>query len=216
MTVPQHIAAGPAGRCPADQDVLSQPLQFLKGVGPKRAAALAKCGLSTVWDAINYFPFRHEDRRSITLIRDLKEGELATVYGLVDSVAARKTRQRKTIVTVGLKDASGVIFGVWFNQPWMEEKFKQGQKVLFTGKPQSAPYFSISTPSVEFLPDDFFPDEYEGALMPIYRLTEELTVRGMRQIIHAALDVALPRLSSICRTRCSPSSILWTCPRHTA
>ena len=179
----------------AAPDVLAQPLQFLKGVGPKRAAALRLCGLATVWDAINYFPFRHEDRRSITLVRDLKEGELATVYGLVDSIAARKTRQRKTIVTVGLKDASGIIFGVWFNQSWMEDKFKKGQKILLTGKPQRSPCFSIASPSVEFLPDDFFPDEYVGVLMPIYRLTEELAMRAMQQIIHAALEVALPQIT---------------------
>ena len=179
---------------PVEQDILSQPLQFLKGVGPKRAAALRKCGLATVWDALNYFPFRHEDRRAISLVRDVKEGELSTVYGLVDTVAARKTRGWKTIVTVSIKDASGVIFGVWFNQPWMEEKFKKGQKVIFTGKVQSAPYLSMSSPSVEFLPEDFFPDEYEGALMPIYRVTEELTVRAMQHIVHAALEAALPQM----------------------
>lgn len=175
-----------------DAGVLAQPVQFLKGVGPKRAAALRRCGIHTVWDAVNYFPFRHEDRRALTLVRDVKDDAFVTVYGIIDSVDARQTRKFKTIVQVGLKDRTGALYGTWFNQPWMADKFTVGQKALFTGKAQLRPYPAISNPSVELLPDDFSPEEYEGTLTPVYRLTEELHARTMRQTIHAALAVALP------------------------
>ncbi len=152
-----------------ETDILNQSLQFLKGVGPKRAAALKQCGVETIWDAINYFPFRHEDRREIKHIRDVKDEEFATVYGFVESIAVKKTKSYKKIVQVAIRDASGAIYGVWFNQPWMKDKFSEGQKVLFSGKVSIKQYPSISNPSVEILPDDFFPDEYEGTLIPIYK-----------------------------------------------
>jgi len=173
-------------------EVLDSSIQFLKGVGPKKAATLKKCGVSTVWDALNYFPYRHEDRRKIIHIRDVENGEFATVYGLVDTIASRKMRNRKTLVQVSIKDASGIIYGVWFNQRWMKDKFKKGQKVLFSGKVQTSPSTQISNPSVEILPEDFFPEDYEGTLIPIYRLTEEINALAMRKVIHAALERGLP------------------------
>jgi len=176
-------------------DPLQQSLQYLPGVGPKRAAALARCGLQTVWDAANYFPFRHEDRRSITAIKDLQNGTPATVYGMVEAVSVRQTRRRQTIVSIAVKDATGLLLATWFNQSWMKDKFTEGAKVLLTGKPQDVPRPAFSSPLYEVLPEDFFPDEYEGTLAPIYRLTEELTPRIMRQIIHAALERAVPHLA---------------------
>jgi len=175
-------------------NILNQPLQFLKGVGPKRAAALKQCGLETVWDALNYFPFRHEDRREIKHIKDVKDDEFATVYGFVDSIAIKQTRARKKIVQVAIKDASGILYGVWFNQPWMKDKFVKGQKVLFSGKVTLAQFPSMNNPSIEILPDDFFPDEYEGALIPVYRLTEEIKAYAMRNVIYAALEIGLPEI----------------------
>ena len=173
-------------------EVLDSSIQFLKGVGPKRASALKKCGVSTVWDALNYFPYRHEDRRKIIHIRDVKNGEFVTVYGLVDTIASRRMRNRKTLVQVSIKDASGYIYGVWFNQKWMKDKFKEGQKVLFSGKAQTSPSLQITNPSVEILPEDFFPEDYEGTLIPIYRLTEEINALAMRKVIQAALERGLP------------------------
>ncbi len=173
-------------------EVLDSSIQYLKGVGPKRAAALKKCGVSTVWDALNYFPYRHEDRRKIIHIRDVENGEFVTVYGLVDTIASRKMRNRKTLVQVSIKDASGIIYGVWFNQKWMKDKFKKGQKVLFSGKAQTSPSLQITNPAVEILPEDFFPEDYEGTLIPIYRLTEEINALAMRKVIQSALERGLP------------------------
>jgi ATP-dependent DNA helicase RecG len=175
-------------------DVLRQPLQYLSGVGPKRAEALRRCGLATVWDAINNFPFRHEDRRAITLVNQLENGTPATVYGLVDVVRVRQTRQRKSIVSIAVKDATGALEAVWFNQPWMRDKFHQGDKVLLTGKPQNVPFPTMNSPLYEVMPEDFFADDYEGVVAPIYRVTEDISVRVMRQVIHAALACALPHI----------------------
>ncbi|MCX7848193.1 MAG: ATP-dependent DNA helicase RecG [bacterium] len=178
----------------SSEDLLHQPVQFLKGVGPKRAELLRRCGIVTIWDAVNYFPFRHEDRRALTLVRDVQDGAFVTICGVIDSIDERPTRRFRSIVQVGLKDRTGTLYGTWFNQPWMGERFRRGQKALFTGKAQLRPYPCISHPTVELLPDDFTPDEYEGTLTPIYRLTEELSGRVMRQTIHSALEVALPLL----------------------
>ena len=76
----------------ATADGLRQPLQYLSGVGPKRAEALRRCGLATVWDAINNFPFRHEDRRAITLVNQLENGTPATAKRCAANAGAARKR----------------------------------------------------------------------------------------------------------------------------
>lgn len=177
-----------------EKDIAKQPLQMLKGVGPRRAQKLAKCGLGTVWDAINYFPFRHEDRREVSPIEQAMDGDEVTVCGYVDSVASRKTRSRKSLVQVALRDDTDIMYGVWFNQPWMADKFKKGKKVIFSGTAKMDRMPSIMNPSWEIVPDDFDPAQYEGTVIPIYRLTEDISAHVMRTIIHSALDVALTEI----------------------
>jgi ATP-dependent DNA helicase RecG len=64
---------------------LTTPIQFIKGVGPKRSEALSQTGIETVEDLLYYFPRRHLDRTSVTNCNDLKKGSVVTVVGVVKS-----------------------------------------------------------------------------------------------------------------------------------
>ena len=61
---------------------LTTPIQFIKGVGPKRSEALSQAGIETVEDLLYYFPRRHLDRTSVTNCSDLKRDTVATVVGV--------------------------------------------------------------------------------------------------------------------------------------
>ena len=85
-----------------DTDVM-----YMKGVGPKIAYKLNKLGIYTVQDLMLYFPKKHIDYSSRTLIRDLKEGETTTVFGYIKSVSAFNTQKKLSVVKVTVADESG-------------------------------------------------------------------------------------------------------------
>src|SRR5437762_3171070 len=73
----------PRSRLSADDDLLATPLQFLKGVGPRRAADLARSGLTTLEDLLYRFPIRYEDRSRLQPIAAIHPGRPALVFGRV-------------------------------------------------------------------------------------------------------------------------------------
>lgn len=80
---------------------------YIKGVGPKIAYKLNKLGIYTAQDLIMYFPRKHIDYSSRTLIRDLKEGENTTIFGYIKSVSAFNTKNNLAVVKVAITDESG-------------------------------------------------------------------------------------------------------------
>ena len=93
---------------------LNTPVQYLKGIGEKRAQALEKVGIKTFSDLIQYYPRRYLDRSTITLIKNLKVNENATVVGKVQSCGIKKGTRSRFILL--LTDNSGFLSCVWFHQ----------------------------------------------------------------------------------------------------
>ncbi|MBI3082785.1 MAG: hypothetical protein HYY90_00205 [Candidatus Omnitrophica bacterium] len=93
-------------------------IRYVKGVGPHRLSQLAQLGIRTVEDLCYYPPRRYEDRTRLMRIRDAIPGEAVTVRGRVLAKSLRRLRRNQTIFEAALGDGSGVIYGVWFNQPW--------------------------------------------------------------------------------------------------
>src|SRR5438094_7076473 len=83
---------------------LGTPLQFLKGVGPRRAAQLEKKGLLTVEDALFFVPSRHEDRTRLTPLSALQPGDTRTVTGIVVGVAPPPPGRPRAPLSVTLRD----------------------------------------------------------------------------------------------------------------
>src|SRR5689334_11342478 len=98
-------------------DVLATPLQYLKGVGPRRAADLAHAGLTTVEDLLYRFPIRYEDRSRLQPIASLKPGHPASIIGRVVHCGIRSTRRPGfKIFEALISDASGSLRVSWLNQ----------------------------------------------------------------------------------------------------
>ena len=135
-------------------DVFTESLQFLKGIGPKKAEVLEKAGLRTYRDLLHYFPRRYLDRSSVTPIAmlTLQSGSV-TVVGTVTSTGHVPSRGRPRYEVVIEDESGGKLKGVWFHRTgWIAKLFAQGDRIAFHGKPQQyGRQFSITHPDFDKL-----------------------------------------------------------------
>ncbi|MEE8486964.1 MAG: ATP-dependent DNA helicase RecG [Gemmatimonadota bacterium] len=177
--------------------ILSQSVQYLKGVGPRRAERLAKLGIHTTLDLMYHVPRRYEDATTVQPAARLRPGDDATVIGRVISKGVLPTRGKLRIFRAVLRDASGVIECAWPGQPWLDRQIRRGDLLLVTGSvgffhgPQLRPReFTVleSGKEAEALPA-------AGLVFPIYPATEGLGHKQIRTIVDANLDALLPELA---------------------
>jgi len=178
---------------------LSTPIQYLKGIGPKKAKLFERLGIINVEDLLYYFPKRYEDRSRFESISNLKEGEFQTIKAEVLVKGERRSfkRRRFSLFEVVVSDHTDKIFCLWFNQPYLKDLFKVGQKVILYGKVEKyTNRLQMNSPDFEFI-DSAESDKDSlnmGRIVPIYTLTEGLTQRPVRGIIKSALDEFLPQI----------------------
>ncbi|MBI5178956.1 MAG: ATP-dependent DNA helicase RecG [Nitrospinae bacterium] len=169
---------------------LDSEVQFLKGVGPRRAEQLARLGIKTVGDLLLHFPVRYEDRRDIRAVAELKEGETQTVRGVILSFTETRLRFGKRMVNAVIKDATGLLRAAWFNvrSDYLSKKFKPQMNIIATGRVQLArdgTSFEMHHPEIVVVEEG--EDEATGGILPVYPLTEGVNQNTMRKIVSAAL-----------------------------
>src|SRR5688572_29959114 len=137
-------------------DPLASALQFMKGVGPRRAADLQRVGLSTVEDLLYRFPIRYEDRGHFQPIASLRPGVAASIVGEVVGCGIRPTRRpRFKIFEMLVRDRTGSLRAIWFNQPFLKDVFHPHQRVILYGKLELTPHgLQLQNPQYEILPDE--------------------------------------------------------------
>jgi ATP-dependent DNA helicase RecG len=177
---------------------LDTPLQYLKGVGPRRAADLQRVGLVTVEDLLYRFPIRYEDRGSFQTIASLRPGHAASVVGEIVSSGIRPTRRpRFKIFEMLVRDRTGALRAVFFNQPFLNDVFHPHQRVILFGKLELTSHgIQLQNPQYEILKQDGDPEAGEpdddtlhtGRIVPIYEKTGTLTTKMQRAIVHQALS----------------------------
>ncbi|MEK7715348.1 MAG: ATP-dependent DNA helicase RecG, partial [candidate division NC10 bacterium] len=113
---------------------LGTPLQYIKGVGPRRAEQLGRKALSTVEDALFFVPLRHEDRTRLTPFRALQPGQASTCSGSIVGVSPPPPRRSRAPFSVLLRDASGYATASWFGGGYLARVFKRGQQLVLHGK----------------------------------------------------------------------------------
>ena len=191
-------------------DPLQGSLQFLKGVGPRRAADLQRAGLSTVEDLLYRFPTRYEDRGHFQTIASLKPGVAASVAGEILSSGLRPTRRpRFKIFEMLVRDRTGSLRAIWFNQPFLKDVFKPHQRVILFGKLDLTSHgLQMTTPDYEISEEHEGDEGNEGAnegadghetihtgrIVPIYEKTGQLTAKMQRSLVYQALH-GLPPLN---------------------
>jgi ATP-dependent DNA helicase RecG len=113
---------------------LLTPLADVRGIGPARARALEKAGLRTVLDLVLWLPHRYEDRREVRPVASAMAGEAVTLRGTLSGMRRLRTRRRGFSLVRGvLRDGSGEIPVVWFNQPYLAQQVVAGEEYVLHG-----------------------------------------------------------------------------------
>lgn len=168
--------------------LLTQPIQFINGVGPERAKVLEKLNLRTAADLLFFFPRSYEDFTQLHKIVELENEQLANLMGTVFDVNVRMSSNGRQILTVTLQQDDQYYKAIWFGQSYMAKRFLVGQRVLLRGKAKlHAGRFQMSHPKVTWLDDDVDVEE-TSQLLPVYRLTDGISQPQMRAVVEQAVQ----------------------------
>jgi len=189
---PDHISMETTK--PAISSTLDAAVQFVKGIGPRRAEMLAAHGIRSVRDLVEYLPFRYEDRTRFRPIRSLKDGEWVLVRGEVCGVGDFSSRRRDfSILELLVRDADGTIRVKFFNQPYLRRLYHVGVKLIAYGQVKRDQYAKgalvLVNPECEILEEDESDASlHSGRIVPIYRRLGDLRTRTLRRIIHSLVS----------------------------
>jgi ATP-dependent DNA helicase RecG len=181
----------------SNSEVLATPLQFLKGVGPRRAADLAGAGLQTLEDLLHRFPIRYEDRSRLQPIASLKPGAAASIAGRVLSCGLRTTRRPGfKIFEALIGDSSGALRATWLNQPFLRDVFVAGQHVVLFGNVEMRGHggLQLTNPQYEILDEEDHETIHTGRIVPVYERTGSVTPKIQRKLVYDALQRLPPDL----------------------
>jgi ATP-dependent DNA helicase RecG len=172
---------------------LHAPVQYVKGIGPQRAEALAKVGVRTAEDLLLHLPMRYEDRRSFARVADLRPGMRVSVSGGIAAAGLRRAR-RLTIYEVRLDDGSGQLKAIFFNQPYLRETLPRGKRVVLYGLVErdalASRLLAMRSPQWEVVEKDEHGGIHTGRLVPVYEKLGPLTVKPLRRVLaHLAEQV---------------------------
>jgi ATP-dependent DNA helicase RecG len=159
---------------------LSNPIEYLKGVGPQRGELLRKeLALHTFGDLLQYFPFRYVDRTKVEQIARLSgQQDFVQIRGRITSIELTGEKRGKRLVAT-LRDETGQIDLVWFQGwQWMQKSLQEnvaylvyGRLSVFNGELQ------IAHPEMDLLTEDIAAGKQ--FLEPVYYTTEKLKTRGL-------------------------------------
>ena len=183
---------------PSEVDVM-----YIKGVGPKVAYKLNKLGIFTAQDLMMYFPKKHIDYSSRTLIRNLKEGQTTTVFGYIRSVSAFNTRNNLSVIKVVIADESGKFELSFFqskgNKYMLERtkaQFPTNAGIMISGVVKMNSYnnqLTMDKPTYSIMTGEFMEDSDKNLniarIVPIYTVCEGLSIKTLRRAIFNAIEL---------------------------
>lgn len=176
--------------------ILNSSIQYLKGVGPKRALLFQKIGIQTIEDVLYHFPRRYEDHSNILPIGALEVGVIACIKAEILFVRFRKSFKRSfAIIELEVCDETGKICAVWFNQPYLKNSFKTGDMIFLYGKPELYnDRLQMSSPQFEIL-DNEKDLSAAGKIIPVYSLPEGISQKVFRRAVDCVLEQYLSQMA---------------------
>jgi len=163
---------------------LQTSVQYLKGVGEKRAATLHRLGIRTLGDLLGHVPRAYEDWQNLMPIAEAPIGEPVCVRAKIDQ-APREHRVRAGLILYKTKvsDDSGSLAITIFNSGYQAAKLKENEEYLFYGK-ISENFLAREMSAPQFAPVS------EARLRPVYPLTEGISSRQMETLVARAMEQA--------------------------
>jgi ATP-dependent DNA helicase RecG len=175
---------------------LQTPVQYVKGVGPQRAAALVRLGVATAEDLLFHLPLRYEDRRAFARVADLRAGMKVSVSGTV-SVAGLRRARRMSLYEVRLEDGTGRLKALWFNQPFLKDTLVRGSRVVLFGAVERDAYgggLVMTSPQYEVVEAEDAGGIHTGRVVPVYEKLGPLTGKVLRRVLHNLAQEVPPGL----------------------
>ena len=179
-------------------DSLRGDIRRIKGIGEKRAQALNKLGVFSLFDLISYFPRRYEDRSTVRPVGLLSDGEAATICVICgDEPRLSRIRRGLDLVRFRAYDDSGEITITYFNQPYVRNQIHRGGSYRFYGRVEvHGSRRSMVNPACE--PEEASgPLSVTGRIVPVYGLRSGLQQKLVRQSVRQGLDSCLSSLSEV-------------------
>ena len=170
---------------------LEMPVQFLKGVGERRADLLKRLSIQTAGDLLYHVPHRYDDASTITPIASVDVGKEVTIIGRVVSKGILPTRKGLRIFQAVLRDESGMIEAAWPGQPFLDRSIQKNDVLLINGPCRFFHGRQLQPREwVNLGAED--PGSAAGRVLAVYPATEGMTVRQIRAVIEQHLDTLLP------------------------
>ncbi|MFC1501380.1 ATP-dependent DNA helicase RecG [Elusimicrobiota bacterium] len=172
---------------------LEKPIQFFKGVGPKKAQLLSKLGITNIGDILAYFPREYDDRRKVSSIVSVMDGQRVTLLGKVESSDVSKLSKNLSVYKVAINDGTGTANACFFRKsnPYhkhdvyasLKKIFKNGEKVFINGiSEQNFAKNEIKVDEYEVFLENNTPLHF-NKIVPIYPLTKRLSQKWLRGLI---------------------------------
>ena len=174
-------------------------IRSIKGIGEKRAQALNKLGVFSLFDLISYFPRRYEDRSSLKPIALVQNGETVCISAVVaEEPRLSRIRRGLDLVRLRVYDDSGEVTVTYFNQSYVRNQLHRGGSYRFYGKMEvNGSRRSLTNPVFE--PEDLPSGKMSvtGKIVPVYRLVSGLAQNALRQSIRQGLDSCHGRIPEL-------------------
>ena len=168
----------------AAASTLNIPLVRLPNIGTKKAELFRKLEISTTGDLLEFYPRDYRDRRTITKIQDAPIGAQISIHGTVISTEVQRTRGKLTILRCYLRDETGIMPAIWFNQPFLQKRFYPGRELIVFGKVERR--FNTIELAVEDYQLAEDTDRAATGIVPIYSSSEGISQKTIRNAIAAA------------------------------
>jgi ATP-dependent DNA helicase RecG len=169
-------------------------VQFLPGVGPMRAQAFERLGVTTLEQLMRHYPREWLDASRFVEIKDLTPGTLLTVVGEVKHAAALRTRAGRGDFAATVTDGTGTLSCYFFGQSFLARTLRPGVRVVVSGE-WDAIDRRMSNPMFEVVEGDLEQLLHAGRLVPVHALTKGVSARGLRNALRHALDEAAAQVA---------------------
>ncbi len=172
---------------------LDNPVSAVKGIGAKKAKLLSKLGIVRIEDLVYYMPRDYETQGTSVKICELKDGDVFNITAVVsDEPKLRRVKSGLNLATISLKDETGRVEAVFFNQPYICRMYKPGEYVYVYGAVKRVgKSYQFTNPHMEKNANPHM------GLNPIYPLTTGLTQKTMRLAVKAALGAVCGHVEDI-------------------
>ena len=176
--------------------LLTDSIQRVRGVGPKRAETFARLGIRTIGDALFFLPRKYVDRSRLQPLSALRPGQEETFSATVLEGGAAFIGRGRRIYEVTLGDSAGVLTAVWFafRTASMKDRYRPGRTFVFSGVVRSNPRrrgrLEVHHPEVEELEEDGSGRDslHTGRIVPFYPATEGVRPRAFRVWMKKVVD----------------------------